>query len=113
MLKIERPDLLLTQAPDDWLEVIGIVADARNDGLDHPTKPAIFLPYSFVLPPDQSLLVRTVGNPESAIQSVKKRLLVLNPEMVVSQDHTMNWWLDTRGGGQGRFITTLFLLFAI
>ena len=113
MLKVTQSDLLLTQAPDDWLEVIGVVADARNAGLDHPTKPAIFLPYSFVLPPDQSLLVRTVGNPESAIQSVKKRLLVLNPEMVVSQDHTMNWWLDTRGWGQGRFITTLFLLFAI
>jgi len=113
MLKIERPDLLLTQAPDDWLEVIGVVGDARNDGLDHPTKPAVFVPYSFVLPPDESLFVRSAGNPEAAIQSVKRRLLDMNPDMVVGNAHTLTWWLDTQGWGQGRFIATLFSLFAI
>jgi predicted permease len=113
MLKIERPDLLLTQAPDDWLEVIGVVGDARNDGLDHPTKPAVFLPYSFVLPPDESLFVRSAGNPEAAIQSVKRRLSDINPDMVVGNAHTLTWWLNTQGWGQGRFIATLFSLFAI
>jgi predicted permease len=113
MLKVERPDLLLTQAPDDWLEVIGVVGDARNDGLDHPTKPAIFLPYSFVLPPDESLFVRSAGNPEAAIQSVKRRLSDMNPDMVVGNAHTLTWWLNTQGWGQGRFIATLFSLFAI
>jgi predicted permease len=113
MLKIERPDLLLTQAPDDWLEVIGVVGDARNDGLDHPTKPAIFLPYSFVLPPDESLFVRSAGDPEAAIQSARRRLLDMNPDMVVGNAHTLTWWLDTQGWGQGRFIATLFSLFAI
>jgi predicted permease len=113
MLKVERPDLLLTQAPDDWLEVIGVVGDVRNDGLDHPTKPAVFLPYSFVLPPDESLFVRSAGNPEVAIESVKRRLLELNADMVVGQTHTLIWALDTQGWGQGRFIATLFSLFAI
>jgi predicted permease len=113
MLKIERPDLLLAQAPDDWLEVIGVVGDVRNDGLDHPTKPAVFLPYSFVLPPDVPLSVRSAGDPEAAIQSVKRRLLDMNPDMVVGNAHTLIWWLDTQGWGQGRFIATLFSLFAI
>lgn len=113
MLKVERPDLLLTEAPDDWLEVIGVVGDARNDGLDHPTKPAVFLPYSFVLPPDEALFVRSAGNPEAAIQSVKQRLRDINPDIVVGNAHTLTWWLDTQGWGQGRFIATLFSLFAI
>ena len=113
MLKIDRPDLLATQAPDDWLEVVGVVADARNDGLDHPTKPAVFLPYSFILPPDEALLVRSAGSPELALQSVKKQLRQLNADFVVGQDHTLVWWLETQGWGQGRFIATLFSLFAI
>jgi len=113
MLKIERPDLLLTQAPDDWLEVIGVVGDARNDGLDHPTKPAVFLPYSFVLPPDESLFVRSAGNPEAAIMSVKQRMRDMHPDMVVGNAHTMVWWLNTQGWGQGRFIATLFSLFGV
>ena len=113
MLKADFPDLILAQAPDDWLEIIGVVGDARNDGLDHPVKPAIFLPYSFVLTPDVSLLVRARGSSEAAIQAAKQRLLELNPEFVVNQDHTLAWWLETRGWGQGRFIATLFSLFAI
>jgi len=113
MLKVERPDLLLTQAPDDWLEVIGVVGDALNDGLDRPTKPAVFLPYSFVMPPDESLFVRSAGNPEAALLAVKQRLRQLNPDFVVGQDHTLMWLLETRGWAQGRFIATLFSLFAI
>jgi putative ABC transport system permease protein len=113
MLKIERPDLLLSQAPDDWMEVIGVVGDVRNDGLDHPTKPAVFLPYSFVLPPDESLSVRSAGDPEAAIQSVKERMRDIHPDLVVGNAHTLIWWLYTQGWGQGRFIATLFSLFAI
>jgi putative ABC transport system permease protein len=113
MLKIERPDLLVAQAPDDWLEVIGVVSDARNDGLERPTKPAVFLPYSFILPPDEALLVRSSGSPELAIQSVKRQLRQFNADLVVGQDHTLAWWLETQGWGQGRFIATLFSLFAI
>jgi predicted permease len=113
MLKADFPDLLLAPAPDDWLEIIGVVGDARDDGLDHPVKPAVFLPYSFILTPDLSLHVRARGNPEALMQSVKQKLRELNPELVVSQDHTLVWWLETRGWGQGRFIATLFSLFAI
>ncbi len=111
-LKFDQANLLVAQAPDDWLEVIGVVGDAKNDGLDHPVKPAIFLPYSFVLPPDESLIVRATGDPESAIRSVKERLREINAELVVGQDHTLDWWLGTRGWGRERFIATIFGLFA-
>jgi predicted permease len=113
MLKLEQPSLLLASAPDDWLQIIGVVGDARNDGLDHPIKPAIFLPYSFVLPPDESLLVRATGNTEVVLRAIKERLRQLNPEMVVVSDHTLLWWLETQGWGQERFIATLFSLFAV
>jgi predicted permease len=113
MLKVERPDLLLAQAPDDWLEIIGVAGDVRNDGLDHPTKPAVFLPYSFVLPPDVFVMARAAGDPEVAIQSVKRRLRELNPDMVVGNAHSLTWALEAQGWGQGRFIATLFSLFAI
>ena len=113
MLKAEFPGLLLAQSPDDWLEIIGVVADARNDGFDHPIKPAVFLPHSFVLTPDAQLLGRSRGNPDAAIQTVKLRLREANPEFVVNQDHTLAFWLEARAWGQGRFIAKLFSLFAI
>ena len=113
MLKVEQPSLLLAQTPDDWLEIVGVVGDAKNDGVDHPIKPAVFLPYSFVLPTDESLLVRVTGNPDVVLRSIKQRLGQLNREMVVGNAHTLLWWLETRGWGQERFIATLFSLFAV
>jgi predicted permease len=113
MLKVEQPSLLLASSPDEWLQIIGVVGDARNDGLDHPIKPAIFLPYSFVLPPDEALLVRATGNTDTVLRAIKERLRQLNPEMVVGNTHTLMWWLETAGWGQERFIATLFALFAV
>ena len=112
MLKIDQPNLLSTQSPDDWLEVIGVVGDAKNDSLDHPVKPAIFLPYSFILPTDEAFIVRASGDPDTAIRSVKERLREVNSELVVGRDHTLGWWLDTDGWGRERFIATLFGIFA-
>ncbi|HLZ90639.1 MAG TPA: ABC transporter permease [Candidatus Acidoferrum sp.] len=112
-LKLDQPSLLLASSPDDWLQIIGVVGDARNDGLDHPIKPAVFLPYSFVLPPDESLLVRATGDPDTTLRAIKERLRLLNPEMVVGNTHTLQWWLETQGWGQERFIATLFSLFAV
>jgi len=113
MLKIDQPNLLSAQSPDDWLEVVGVVGDAKNDSLDHPVKPAIFLPYSFILPTDEAFIVRASGDPDTAIRSVKERLREVNSELVVGRDHTLGWWLDTDGWGRERFIATLFGIFAV
>jgi predicted permease len=112
-LKVDRPSLLGIPAADDWLQVIGVVADAKNDGLTRPVKPAVFLPYSFVLPPEEDIFIRMSGDPALTMRAIKERLGALNPELVVGQDHPLAWWLETRGWGQERFIATLFGLFAI
>jgi predicted permease len=113
MLKVDRKELLTAMNPDDWAQIIGVVGDALNDGLDHPTKPAVFIPYSFVLPPDEQLFVRVTGNLDAVQRSIKERLQQLNPELVAGRDHSLSWWLETSGWGQERFIATLFSLFAL
>lgn len=45
--------------------------------------------------------------------SAKQRMRDMHPDMVVGNAHTMVWWLNTQGWGQGRFIATLFSLFAV
>src|SRR5260370_36647507 len=114
MLKFDQPSFMFAQAPDDWLQVIGIVGDAKNDGLQRPPKPMIFLPYTFVLPPDQSVFVRASGDPATTIHGIRQRLRELSSEFIVAQspNYTLTWRLDTQGWGQERFIATLFGLFA-
>ena len=111
-LKLDRPELLVAPEADGWLEIIGVVADARNDGLDRPVQPAVYLADSFVIAPDVSLLVRTRSNPEALMPAIAKHLTQLNGELVIGRAHTLEWFLESRAWGQQRFVATLFVLFA-
>ena len=44
---------------DSWMQIIGIVADARDDGLRNPIKPAIYVPYPVSMGMFTQILVRT------------------------------------------------------
>jgi ABC-type antimicrobial peptide transport system permease subunit len=57
--------------------------------------------------------VRSNGDPDAAIRSIQQRLRQVNPDLVVSDEHTLNWWLETMGWGKERFMATLFSFFAI
>jgi putative ABC transport system permease protein len=100
---------------DNWVEVIGVVGDATNDNLDHPqVRPAVFLPSSFGPPLLGGVLyVRASGDTETAMRSVKARLRVVNPALVVNSAHTLQWELDNWGWGRERLIAAIFALYAV
>ena len=54
-----------------WRQIIGVVGDVRNEGIDHPVAPAIYLPYSTLMPSYAQFFVRTQGNPLSYLQSIR------------------------------------------
>jgi predicted permease len=112
-LRVEQPTLLIAGSPDAWLEIVGVVGDARNDGLDRPARPAVFLPHSFVLTPDVRLFVRTEARSELATRAIRERLRQVAPDVVVSEERTMAWWLETQGWGRERFVARLFGVFAV
>jgi predicted permease len=54
-----------------WRQIIGVVGDARNDGLERPVAPAIYVPYTTVMRPYAQYLVRTQGDPLAYLQSIR------------------------------------------
>jgi len=54
-----------------WRHIIGVVGDARNDGLEHPVAPAIYLPYTTVMRPYAQFFVRTQRDPLTYLQSIR------------------------------------------
>src|SRR5215472_3191685 len=46
-----------------WRQIIGVVGDARNDGIGRPVVPAIYLPYTTLIRAWAQFLVRTEGDP--------------------------------------------------
>ncbi len=54
-----------------WRQIVGVVGDARNDGVDRPVVPAIYLPYTAVMLPYVQFLVRTQGDPLTYLHSIR------------------------------------------
>jgi ABC-type antimicrobial peptide transport system permease subunit len=110
---MDNPHLVATDKPDDWLQIIGVVDDARNDGLDRPVQPQIFLPDSFVLDTNTFLIVRAKANPAATTRAVAQSIHRLNPGIFVVEQHDIGWLLDTQGWATERFLAAIFALFAV
>ena len=54
-----------------WRQIIGVVGDARNDGVDRPVVPAIYLPYTAAMLPYVQFFVRTQGDPLIYLHSIR------------------------------------------
>jgi putative ABC transport system permease protein len=109
------PDWLTAPGADDWMQVIGVVGDSLNDGLDHPVRPAIFAPYSTLVPTGTQILIRTRVVPESVVYSIRKQLATVSPDQ---QTYGLiadleKWIRDEPEWARGRLISALFAGFSI
>ncbi len=65
---------------DSWLQIVGIVDDARNDGLRNPIKPAVFVPYTLTMWRATQILVRSNVPPLTLLHAVQMQLTAVNPQ---------------------------------
>ncbi|HYL64381.1 MAG TPA: ABC transporter permease [Candidatus Methylomirabilis sp.] len=69
-------------------EIIGVVGDARNDGVDRPVVPAIYLPYTAVMLPYVQFLVRTPGDPLAYLHSIRGAIASVASDQQISNAAT-------------------------
>ena len=55
-------------------EVAGIVADARNEGMESAIKPEAFVPYTVTGVPEGTILIRTSMDPLSVLHNVQQQI---------------------------------------
>jgi predicted permease len=67
-----------------WRQIIGVVGDARNDGLNHPVVPAIYVPYTAVMQTDAPFFVRTQGDPLTYLHSIRVAVASISPDQQIS-----------------------------
>ena len=78
---------------------MGIVGDARNDGLAKPIRPAVFVPYTLSMWMGTQILVRTGAAPLTLLHAVRTQLTMVDPEQqsysttedLWQQEHLAAW----------------------
>jgi predicted permease len=91
-------------------EIVGVVATARNRGLNQPSVPAIFLPYSLLIAPDVFVMARTKEDPNALIGLARETVRAVDQNQPISLTRTLEEWLNT-ATAYPRFATFLFGVF--
>ena len=104
-------------APDSnsWLQIIGIAADARDDGLRKPVKAAIYVPYTLQMRMWTQILVRTRAAPLSVLNRVRAEVKAVDPDQqVFGQTRDLEQWIQRLDEyAYGRLVAALFSAFSL
>jgi len=93
------------------LEIVGIVSDIRQLGLDAPPDPELFMPYDQWPAQEMSLVLRVGAEPSWLIPRVEKEIWRVDPDQPVTDIKTMDEWVAREAAGR-QFILLLIGAFA-
>jgi predicted permease len=83
-LKPGNPYQVASAQSTAWRQIIGVVGDERNDGLDRPVVPAIYVPYTAVMGPNAQFFVRTQRDPLTYLDSIRAAVASFSPDQQIS-----------------------------
>ena len=98
---------------DASFDIVGVVSDAKNDGLQDPILPEVWFPYSVHARFTSGLLIRTTNEPATMINTVARELWNIDPSAALSDPAPLENTLETFGYAQPRFGLTLVTVFAL
>ena len=114
-LKDEAPYTLAATGSDGPLQIVGVVADALDDGLDKPVKPAIFLPYSLYMWMHTQILVESRGDPQAILHSIRRLIVSVDADQQAfgRSDDLETWIRREPEMARGRLVSILFGAFSV
>jgi predicted permease len=83
-LKAQPPYVTTAPDSDGWLQIIGVVADSRDDGLRKPIKPAIYVPYTISMRMFTQILVRARAEPQALLRAVREEVRSIDGDQQVT-----------------------------
>ena len=97
-MKDEPPYSPASAGAADWIEIVGVVADARNDGLRNPIRPAFYVPYTLKMRMFTQLLVRTRVPPLTMLRDIRAAARPRRPR-AAGDARARSQWLDHEPAG--------------
>ena len=92
-------------------EIVGVVGDVKDLGLDEPNAPQLDMPLRQWPVQSMSVVVKSATPPPTIMQAVKEQVSAVDPELPVSNMRTFDD-IVSRSISQPRFYMTLLAIFA-
>jgi predicted permease len=114
-MKGEPPYSMTAPESDSWLQIVGVIADKRDDGLRNPILPEVFVPYTLSMGMWTQILVRSEQSPLKLLHSVGAEVNAIDSEQQINgQVRDLDHWISSQQEyEQGQFVAWLFGAFAL
>jgi len=93
-------------------EVIGVISDAKNQGIIDPPRPEAFIPYTITGAFERGILVRTQGDPEALLAAVRREIWAVDRGVAITLTGTLTGYLRQFSYSEPRFSLILLTVFA-
>jgi putative ABC transport system permease protein len=92
-------------------EIIGVVADAKNRGLQDPAGPEIWIPYTVTGSAFRGILVRTAKDPLTMLKAVRHEVWATDPNVALTLTGSLEGYISQFSYAGPRFGFTLMVIF--
>jgi hypothetical protein len=94
----------IAQTPHDaYFEIVGVVSDIKNHGLQDPPMPQAYIPYTVTAYANRAILVRTAVDPLSLVKSVRTEICAVDRNVAFSEAGTLTSFLQRYSYDQPEF----------
>jgi putative ABC transport system permease protein len=102
-------------SPDVWRTVVGVVGDVRNDDIDQPPPPIVYVPASQRPSREMTFMVRVIGDPLAHVTTARAAIAAYDADVPVYDVESMEQLLaeDIQGTSVLSSLTTTFGILAL
>ena len=93
-------------------EIVGVVTDAKNQGIVEPPLPEVFVPYTITGAFFRGILVKTHGDPEMLINAVRREVWAVDRGVAITLSGSLTGYLKQFSYSEPRFSLILLGVFA-
>jgi putative ABC transport system permease protein len=97
---------------DPTFEIVGVVADVKNHGIQDPPEPELFIPYTVTGAFERGILVRTAREPLPMLNAVRKEIWSVDSNVALTLTGTLDGYLKKFSYAQPQFGLVLISVFA-
>ena len=101
------------QVKDPFFEIVGVVADAKNQGIQDPPLPEAFIPYTVTGFFERGVLVRTAQEPLSLLNAVRKEIWAVDPNVALTLTGSLEGYLKQFSYAAPEFGLIFIAVFAV
>jgi len=101
-----------TPVKNPIFEIIGVVADVKNQGIQEPPNPEVWVPYTVTGAFERGILVRTSKDPLPMLNSVRREIWAVDRNVALTLTGTLKDFLKSFSYAEPRFSLILLGVFA-